>query len=294
MDEIEFNRMTRNMQAVISRLGFMQGRLSPLVDGKIQAFPWGHWQQEFIAAQELGLGLMEWTIDQDHLHENPLMREDGQKTIRALMEECAVRIPSLTGDCFMQAPFWKAEGTERDGLVLDFESVIDSCGALGVQFVVVPLVDNGRLDGGAQEEDLVFILCEMTPSLRARGVQVIFECDYTPTELARLMERLDPSVFGVNYDIGNSAAMGFDPQEEFRCYGQRILNVHVKDRLYGGTTVPLGTGNADFEKVFAGLGELVYRGNYIMQTARANDGLHAAAIQKYLNMVAVLIDRYDA
>ena len=25
----------------------MQGRLSPLVDGKIQAFPWNYWKQEF-------------------------------------------------------------------------------------------------------------------------------------------------------------------------------------------------------------------------------------------------------
>jgi hexulose-6-phosphate isomerase len=108
------------------------------------------------------------------------------------------------------------------------------------------------------------------------------------------MERFDPSVFGVNYDIGNSAALGFDPQEELLCYGERILNVHVKDRLLGGATVPLGTGNADFEKVFASLGALGYRGNYIMQTARANEGLHAAALAKYRNMIARWIDRYDA
>ena len=29
-----------------NHVGFMQGRLSPMVDGKIQAFPWGHWQEE--------------------------------------------------------------------------------------------------------------------------------------------------------------------------------------------------------------------------------------------------------
>ena len=30
-----------------SRIGFMQGRLSELVDGRIQAFPWDSWQTEF-------------------------------------------------------------------------------------------------------------------------------------------------------------------------------------------------------------------------------------------------------
>lgn len=277
-----------------SRIGFMQGRLSPMIDGKIQAFPWTHWQDELPLAQELGLGLMEWTIDQERLHENPLMHEDGRKTIRALMDKCSLGIPSLTGDCFMQAPFWKAEGGRRVELMRDFDAVVEACGALGLELVVVPLVDNGRLDGQTQEDDLVATLGEMVPSLSARRVEVVFECDYKPSELARLMDRFDPSVFGVNYDIGNSAALGFDPQEEIRSYGERILNVHVKDRLLGGTTVPLESGNANFEKVFAGLGALGYRGNYIMQTARANDGLHAAALEKYRNMIVGWIERYDA
>ena len=40
------------------RIGFMQGRLSPLVDGKIQAFPWDHWQAEFPEAERLDLPVM--------------------------------------------------------------------------------------------------------------------------------------------------------------------------------------------------------------------------------------------
>ena len=278
----------------VSRIGFMQGRLSPQVDGKIQAFPWSHWKTEFAVARELGLSLMEWTIDQDRLHENPLMCKDSRETIRAHMENYSLRIPSLTADCFMQAPFWKAQGLVRDELVRDFEAVIDACRCLDVQFVVVPLVDNGRLESRAHEDCLVRMLGEMAPSLSDWGVKVVFECDYRPLELARLMDRLDQNAFGVNYDIGNSAALGFDPREELLSYGERILNVHVKDRLHGGTTVPLGDGNADFEKVFAGLGSLGYRGNYIMQTARASDGQHAAALERYLNMTVDWIERYDA
>ena len=33
-------------------IGFIQGRFSPLVDGKIQAFPWGDWTEEFSVANE--------------------------------------------------------------------------------------------------------------------------------------------------------------------------------------------------------------------------------------------------
>ena len=67
-----------------SRVGFMQGRLSPLVDGKIQAFPWDHWESEFAEASRLDLGLIEWTLDQHRLYDNPIMTVRGREEVRAL------------------------------------------------------------------------------------------------------------------------------------------------------------------------------------------------------------------
>lgn len=277
-----------------ARIGFMQGRLSPLVDGRIQAFPWTHWREEFDAAQSLGLCLMEWTLDQDRLYDNPLLREDGREEIRALSERYELRIASLTGDCFMQAPFWKAVGAQREQRLTDFRAVVTACSAVGICFAVVPLVDNGRLESRIQEDDLIASLNEMQPYFVARGVQIVFESDFPPVDLARLIDRLDPTVFGINYDIGNSAALGFDAAEEIGSYGRRILNVHVKDRLLGGTTVALGTGNADFDKVFAGLGKIAYRGNYILQTARATDGDHTDVLNRFRNMTLAWMERHGA
>ena len=95
------------MTAANERIGFMQGRLSALVDGKIQAFPWDEWREELPRAKALGIGRMEWTIDQDRLRENPLNTESGRGAIARLARGNAIEIASLTGDCFMQAPFWK-------------------------------------------------------------------------------------------------------------------------------------------------------------------------------------------
>ena len=47
------------------RIGVMQGRLSPMIDGRIQAFPWPYWKEEFKVAEQLGIDLIEWTLDQD-------------------------------------------------------------------------------------------------------------------------------------------------------------------------------------------------------------------------------------
>jgi hexulose-6-phosphate isomerase len=88
----------------------------------------------------------------------------------------------------------------------------------------------------------------------------------------------------VNYDTGNSAALGFDPVEEFAAYGPRVLNVHIKDRVFGGNTVPLKTGATKFPIVFAELAKIGYSGNLILQTARAMDNGHAKVLEDYRDM----------
>ena len=57
----------KNDMLLTNKIGFMQGRLSPIVGGMVQAFPWSAWREEFPAAETAGLSLMEWTLDQDRL-----------------------------------------------------------------------------------------------------------------------------------------------------------------------------------------------------------------------------------
>ena len=276
---------------MINKIGFMQGRLCDMVDGKIQAFPWEDWESEFSSAYEIDVGLMEWTLDQEKLYQNPLMTAEGQKKILALSEKFNLKISSLTGDCFMQAPFWRTiDITTKNELKDDFFAICKACSAIGVEYVVVPLVDAGAFESVTQEDEFVEFCISNISFFEKLNIKVIFESDYTPEELARFIQRLPQETFGINYDIGNSAALGYDPKEEFAAYGKRILNVHVKDRSLGGTTVALGSGDANFEEVFSELKKLNYSGNYILQTARASDGDHKLAIMKYKNMVQEWLD----
>lgn len=270
----------------VNRVGFMQGRLSPLVNGKIQAFPWDHWRDEFITAQRHDFPLMEWTLDQDRLHENPLMTQSGRVEIRRLMTAHGVTVASLTGDCFMQAPFYKVEGAERARLLDDLKKIAESCAEVGIRFIVVPLVDNGRLETLAQEDNLRAGLEGIYPILKQRGMKVIFESDYPPAQLLAFIRSFPKSACGINYDIGNSASLGFEPVEEITTYGTWIDNVHVKDRKRGGSTVPLGTGDANFPAVFRTLAQTGYSGNLILQTARAADNDHAGVLCRYRDMVS--------
>lgn len=271
------------------QIGFMQGRLSPITGGKIQAFPWDYWQSEFEIARDLGFELIEWTIDQERLDENPLMTGSGCQQIRNLCSQYGVTIRSLTGDCFMQAPFWKSEGSQRQSLLEQMKEVLIAAASLDIDYIVVPLVDNGSLENQHQIDVLYQELDKICPILRDGNLKIVFESDFDPAALLKLIFALDGKYFGINYDIGNSAALGYDPVEEITTYGSYIDNVHVKDRLLGGTTVPLGQGNANLPLVFQLLKEANYQGQYILQTARAVDNDHAGVLDHYRNLVKQII-----
>ena len=46
---------------------------------------------------------------------------------------------------------------------------------------------------------------------------------------------------------------------EFKYYGKRILNVHIKDRKKFGNTVRLGQGNVNFKQLFMNLKKLIIK-----------------------------------
>lgn len=269
-----------------NKFGFIQGRFSPLVDGMIQAFPWTCWENEFQLATEYGWLMMEWTLDYDRLYENPIMTPSGREKIIHLCAKYHLSIPSLTGDFFMQQPFFKEErGSRYDEKLAKLIHVIESCGHIGVGTLVLPLVDNGSLEDCQQENRLIEGLQRIEKLLLHTGVHIAFESDFAPKKLEFFINKLNPSCFGINYDIGNSASLQYDPIEEFKAYGDRITNVHIKDRLEHGTTVPLGEGAAEFKKVLRLLEQVGYDGNYIFQTARAVDGCHASAMQRYKEFI---------
>lgn len=262
----------------------MQGRLSPMVNGQIQAFPWHHWESEFLIAAKHSFTKIEWTLDQERLHENPLMTEDGQEIINGLLSNYNLEIPSITGDCFMQDPFWKAKGNKKKLLENDFFAIVNSCKKVGVSIIVIPLVDNGRLSNKAQENYLVDFFDDHIEFIQSKDILITFESDFEPKALSDYINRLDAGVFGINYDIGNSAALGYDPKSEFKEYGSRIYNVHIKDRKYLGNTVPLLEGDANFDLVFHELKKIDYQGNLVLQTARAIDDNHISPLLKYREM----------
>ena len=228
----------------------MQGRLSPIQGKKIQSFPWKNWKKEFQIGRKLNFRILEWTLDFKKLYSNPLMTNDGQKEIMYLCSKYNFKVLSLTGDCFMQKPFLKANFKKKFKLQNDFLNIINQSGKLGIKFIILPLVDNGKIENQKQEMTLISFLKKINPILRTNKIKILFETNFKPKKYLKFIKKFNRKFFGINYDIGNSASYGFNPNEEISLYGKYVDNVHIKDRVYKGKTVPLGLGNADFLSVF--------------------------------------------
>jgi hexulose-6-phosphate isomerase len=147
-------------------------------------------------------------------------------------------------------------------------------------------VDNSSLGSAVKTSQVEAFFRPITNLLRENNMRIAFETDLNEENFSEFIEEFAEDCFGINYDIGNSASLGFDPAKELEAIGKRIINVHVKDRLLGGTTVPLGSGNADFSMVFKCLKACGYVGNLIMQTARATDDNHDALLARYRDQIA--------
>ena len=122
---------------------------------------------------------------------------------------------------------------------------------------------------------MIECLAEVAGDLSSAGVELHLETDLGPADFAALLDRVEDPLVRANYDSGNSASLGYDPREEFAAYGDRIGSVHVKDRVRGGGTVALGTGDADIPLVLRLLAARGWERPLVLQAARGDDGSEA-------------------
>lgn len=247
------------------RLGIMQGRLSPMRDGRIQSFPEETWRGEFVLARDCGFAIMEWVLDSES---NPLLSAGGRDEIARLEKETGVEVSAVCCDYFMEHPL-QGEDSAPSRRMLG--RVIEAAGDAGIRLVELPLIGRAGLAEAAAADRMLSALDEACPLADGRGVRLVLETDLPPPRLAAFLHRAGPGRVGVNYDSGNSAYWGFDPREEMALYGSRIENVHIKDCTRADYSVPLGRGEVDFDLTFDLLHRCGYRGDFILQAARGVD-----------------------
>ncbi len=253
-------------------LATMQGRLVPPEGGRFQCFPRERWRDEFSLAAQAGLDAIEWIFDVYGEDANPLATDDGTAEMRTLGDKTGIAVRSLCADYFMDRPFLRTTQAEKAELIQKMQWLLSRCSSIGIGRVVIPLVDQSRIENDEDKIEVLSILQSLLPAAESNQVELHLETSLAPQPFAALLEQCPHPLLRANYDSGNSSSLGYRPAEEFAAYGDRIGSVHIKDRVRGGGTVPLGTGDADLPSVFHGLAALGYSGDYVLQIARPESG----------------------
>jgi hexulose-6-phosphate isomerase len=249
-------------------IAIMQGRLSAPVNGQLQAFPADTWEREFARAADAGLDAIEWIFESPT---NPVLSPGGVARIRQLADQTRVAVRSICADYFMDAPLHRGTDAEVVGRVDVLRALVDRASDLGARHIVLPCVDQSAIANDSDRDRLVAVLADVIPYLDARDVELHLETSLAPDDFASLLGRVPPGV-RANYDSGNSSSLGYDVAEEFAAYGERVGSVHIKDRIRGGGSVPLGTGDANFSALFHALDGVSYHGLFTLQVARGEPG----------------------
>lgn len=254
-------------------IGVMQGRLLPKYLGRYQAYPVGYWQEEFPKAAALSVDCIEFILDFDGAEQNPLLTPCGPDEILRIVAETGVKVQTVCADIFMEAPLHHPDEQIAAYSQNILERLLERASTLGVTDIVIPCVDKSSMPDEAAQDRLVQRLQPLVDRAEKFSVNLALETDLARQPFAELLEKFESQRVTVNYDTGNSAAHGFDPIEELACYGDRISDIHVKDRVLGGGSVLLGTGDTQFDGFFEALRPLRYTGPFIIQAFRDDEGV---------------------
>ena len=251
----------------------MQGRLLPKYNGRYQAHPVNYWQEEFKIASNLGLDCIEFILDFNDANENPLLTKDGIDDINLISQEYGVHVKTICADYFMEAPLHSFDQNVSKESQRIMAILLENAKNLGVQDIVIPCVDQSSLESVSSVNRFIKNLSPLLEIASEYKINLSLETDLNPKSFLKLISNFSCNNLTVNYDIGNSASLGYNCVEELDTYGHKISDIHIKDRLLNGGPVILGEGNADFDIFFNKLCEFDYQGPFIMQAYRDEQGI---------------------
>ncbi len=272
---------------MIPKLGIMQGRLLPKFNGRYQAHPLGYWEDEFSIASDLGLECIEFIFDFNDYQQNPLFSNEGIGEIEKISSKTGVVVHSVCADFFMECPLHSTIEENRIFAKKTLLELLSYCNNLNITDIVIPCVDHSSLVSSENFDIFKTQMMDLIPVAEKFDINLSLETDLPPSSFANLLQDLDSKNVTVNYDIGNSASLGYDFKVELESYGKRISDLHVKDRKLNGASVYLGQGDAQIPEFFKEFQKYGFNGPIIMQLLRDDEGVTVfkQQFEKFLKLV---------
>ena len=240
------------------KLGIMQGRFTNKDGFLPQLFPWDNWECEFEIAEFEQIDRIEWMLNYDSFQKNPLLCGDERKSISTCINSSGVSIDSVCINYYMKESIIYDSGLEL------FEQICSSMEDIGASLAVIPLFEDNMPDSRDKEEKLLSSLKNAENVASEHGIRIAIESDWEAVKIVEILKSF--SNVGCCYDVGNAAGLGRDIVNEIHILGDRLINLHIKDKPVGGSSVMLGQGDADLRGAFSALNDIGYQGNLILES----------------------------
>ncbi|HBR19827.1 MAG: hypothetical protein A2Y13_12835 [Planctomycetes bacterium GWC2_45_44] len=140
-------------------------------------------------------------------------------------------------------------------------------------------------DTRQKKSNLFELLRQAEPTARDLGVAIALESPLPAAELIKMVDVIESDYVGVYYDVGNAIFLGYDPAEEIKLLGKRILSIHIKDTAKNLGDSHLGQGRLDLDSAMAALDKINYDNWLIIETPAGND----EAIRKDIKIISKYI-----
>ena len=255
----------------MNNYGIMQGRLLPKFKGNYQSHPIGYWQKEYQIASKLPLKKVEFIFDLYLYSHNPIFSDLDQ--VIKVQKHTGIQTSSICADFFMNAPIHKASKDERNIFKKILFRLIKNLSKLGGTDIVIPFVDNSKINNVTEEAIIVEFLNSTEKICDDNKINLSLETDFNPSKFLKFIKKFDKKYVIVNYDSGNSASLGFSIKKELDLLGDKITNIHIKDRLLNGNSIELGKGDTNLKYLKNFITKNDYSGVVTFQAFRDDEGI---------------------
>lgn len=254
----------------------MQGRLSPVENNRFQFFP-NDWLAEFLQAKKMGFDGICWFLDLDKPNFDPIRNLWGSPDNLTEIDQISKILPIRGIDCGRYGFF----GSGATKVIDDFKLLLPALSSrLTGGVISVPLLESNFPKSANEKKETVENLRQVANLAKSLNLRLALETEWPVDQVVDFLDLLNCVNVGVCYDIGNATSYGFDCPAEIRQFGQKIFDVHLKDREVGKTqSMLLGEGAADFPSCFHAFKDIDYKGGFTLQAWRGEDYLKDAETQ---------------
>jgi len=205
------------------KYSFVQGRFSNEVAGKFQHFPIDNWENELHLAKKLNFDSIEWIISD---FSNPIFNSTFSRIIKKTLRKKKLEISSISLDLIMDSPLHKLTKKEIDWLI---DKIKSSIIFFKIKRVSIPIEERSRFNNNKEKKLALENLYRFFSKL-SKFCKICIETDISPNALNNILKKKKFKKLGILLDLGNTRAHGFNIEDYFNNFFDRIYSIHIKFR----------------------------------------------------------------